>query len=60
MKIKDPIDILIEAIDNKLLEYGDYDRVKILENKLDDWAYAERKKCGNCQHERAGCQYHDG
>ena len=27
---------------------------------LDYWIEAERADCSSCQHERSGCQYHDG
>jgi len=38
----------------------DYHQAKKLINWLDDWVDEQRSKCGACQHERSGCQYHDG
>lgn len=59
VKVDDSLDVMIKAIKNGLLEYGDFHRARRLENLLDDWHYEERKKCSSCQHERNGCQYHD-
>jgi hypothetical protein len=60
MKVDDPLDILIKAIKENRLEYVDFHRVKKLYWMLDDWMDNERERCSSCQHERSGCQYHDG
>lgn len=56
-------DVKISVTSNEYKSWSatlDFHQAKKLCNWLDDWEYAQRKKCSSCQHERSGCQYHDG